>query len=121
MTHAPILIIEDDIDQLTLLASMLEDGSRPVITALNGRRALEILEEQTPALIITDMVMPDISGSLIINSVRGNERFQQTKIIIATSFLRYVSPEDQALADRVLVKPIKKDELRQAVRDLIGE
>ena|SRR5579859_2073653 len=120
MGNAPILIIEDDLEQLTTLASMLDNVNCPVETALNGNRALEILREQVPALVITDMVMPDISGSLIVHFIRGEDRLRTTKIIVVTAFLRYVSADDQALSDRVLVKPIKEDELRRAVKELLG-
>src|SRR5579859_4994227 len=119
MNDAAILIVDDDMDQVSMLASMLNGLNCNVETALDGKRALEILRYQTPALVITDMVMPDISGSQIIQSIRADERLRGTKILIVTSFLRYVSEQDKALSDGVLVKPVQKAQLQQAVNDLL--
>ncbi len=120
MSKAPILIVEDDLEQLSTLASILDNVDYPVETALNGKRALDMLAHVVPSLVITDMVMPDVSGSQIVKFIRGEDRLKTTKIIIVTAFLRYVSPEDQSLANRVLIKPVKDAELRQAVKDLLG-
>ena len=119
MPQPIILIIEDDTDQLMVLASMLGNAPYPVEAALNGNRALEILSQQVPVLVITDLVMPDVSGSDIIQFIRADARFQETKIIIVTAFLKYVSQRDTELADRVLIKPIKQDTLEPVIRELL--
>ncbi len=121
MADGSILLIDDDIDQLSILAAMLGSLPNPLETALNGQRALEMLQSEVPALVITDMVMPDISGSQILRTIRNDSRLKDTRVVIITSMLRYVSDEDRRLADLVVLKPPKKVELEAAIRKLLGE
>src|SRR5260221_14156074 len=114
MGNGSILLIDDDLDQLSILAAMLSNLPYPLETALNGQRALEMLQNEIPALVVTDMVMPDISGSEIIRTIREDPRLNGTRIIIITSLMKYVSEEDRRLADFVILKPAKKAELEGA-------
>ena len=118
--NAPIFIIEDDVEQLSLFAAMVSELPYPLLTAVSGEHALEILRTTVPALVITDLVMQDVPGAQIVRYVRADERMERTKIIIVTSYEPYVTPTDRQLADRVLIKPIKKPDLIQAVRELLG-
>jgi len=120
MRNGSILLIDDDLDQLSILAAMLSNLHNTLETALNGQRALEMLRNEVPALVITDMVMPDISGSQIIRAIRDDPRLKETRIIIITSLMKYVSDEDRRLADLVILKPPKKGELEASVRQLLG-
>jgi CheY-like chemotaxis protein len=120
MDDDSILIVDDDVDQVSLLAIMLSNLPYPIITAFDGRRAVEILHHAIPALVITDMVLPEVSGSDIIQAIRADPRLHATKIIVVTSFLNYVSATDHVLVDKVLVKPVKKAELEQAINELMG-
>src|SRR5579859_5934263 len=121
MGNGSILLIDDDLDQLSILAAMLGNLPNHVDTALNGTRALEMLKSEVPALVITDMVMPDISGSEIVKAIRNDPRLKETRVVIITSMLRYVSDEDRKLADLVILKPPKKAELEESIRKLLGE
>jgi chemosensory pili system protein ChpA (sensor histidine kinase/response regulator) len=120
MAQPSILIVDDDLDQLSILGAMLSNFSYNVITALNGVRALEMLHEQVPAMVITDMVMPDVSGSDIVHAIRADSRLDKTKVVIITSLLKYVSDDDKKLADKVLLKPIQKKDLEAMMKDLLG-
>jgi two-component system, OmpR family, alkaline phosphatase synthesis response regulator PhoP len=120
MAQDTFLLVDDDVDTLSLLGGMLGNFPQTLVTALNGTRALELLNEETPALVIVDMVMPDISGSEIVKAVRNNQRLAKTKVIIITSLLKYVSDDDKARADHVLVKPIQKRELEAVISKLLG-
>ena len=116
----PIFIIENDLNQLEILAEMLGEEPYPVLSAMTGTYALEELENIVPALVLVDLVMPDISGEQIIRYIRADERFKDTKIIIVTSHLFYVSPEDRRLTDGVLLKSVAKDALIRMVQPFLG-
>ena len=117
---ATILLVDDDVEQLSVLGGMLSNYPCNLETAMTGGRALEMLSREVPALVITDMVMPDVSGSDIIRAIRADKRLQETKIIIITSLMKYVSDEDRSMADAVALKPVKKAELEQLVRSLLA-
>lgn len=115
----PIFIIEDDVDQLSILAGMLGDEPIPLITAITGSRALEILRTAIPVLVIVDLVLPDIPGSQIVRYIRADERLIHTKVIVITSHSLYVTPSDRKLADAILVKPISRETLLANVHELL--
>ncbi len=120
MAQPSILIVDDDLDQLSILGAMLSNFPYNVNTALNGMRALEMLHEEVPAMVITDMVMPDVSGSDIIRAIRSDKRLDGTKVVIITSLMKYVSDDDKRLADRVMLKPIQKKDLEGMINDLLS-
>jgi CheY-like chemotaxis protein len=119
MAQPSILIVDDDLDQLSILGAMLSNFSYNVITALNGMRALEMLRSEVPAMVITDMVMPDVSGSDIVRAIRADKRLDGTKVVIITSLIKYVSEDDKRLADKVMLKPIQKKDVEAMINELL--
>jgi CheY-like chemotaxis protein len=119
MAQDTILLVDDDLDMLSILGAMLNKFPQNIITALSGTRALEILRTDVPALIITDMVMPDISGSEILKFVRNEPRLKTTKVVLMSSMMKYITDDDKARADKVMIKPIKKSDLEAVIRELL--
>ncbi len=120
LTPSTILLVDDDVDQLSILGAMLSGLPYDIETALSGKRAVEMLERGAPLLVITDMVMPDISGSEIIHMIRSRPHLQATKIVIITSFLKYVSEADRAMSNGVILKPISKADFEQVLTDVLA-
>jgi len=69
-SKALILLVDDDIDLRGILHRFLERSGLSVATAGNGREALERLEIQRVDLLLTDLMMPEISGIELIQTVR---------------------------------------------------
>jgi CheY-like chemotaxis protein len=69
-SKALILLVDDDIDLRGILHRFLERSGFSVATAGNGREALERLEIQRVDLLLTDLMMPEISGIELIQTVR---------------------------------------------------
>jgi CheY-like chemotaxis protein len=63
--------------------------------------------------------MPDVSGGEIARTIRSDERLKETKIILMTSMLRYVTAQDEQFANKVLLKPMNKDDLEAAVIEML--
>src|SRR5690348_17812722 len=69
---AVVLIVEDDRPIAEYMAIVVADaGYRPVV-ATHGRQALELTETERPALLITDLMLPFLSGAEVIAAVRAN-------------------------------------------------
>jgi DNA-binding NtrC family response regulator len=119
MMQDTILLVDDDIDQLSILGAMLSKFPQNIITALSGARALEILKSDVPQLVITDMVMPDIGGSDILKFIRSETRLKHTKVVLVSSLMKYITDDDKAKADKVMIKPIKKSDIEAVVRELL--
>jgi two-component system response regulator VicR len=76
-----IVIAEDNSLLSSLLRFRLEKEGYKLLIAENGKRAIELIEEHDPELILTDIMMPFISGLEVISHVR-NKLGRQTPIIV---------------------------------------
>lgn len=87
--QAVVLIVEDDPYLLAGLQELLEIFNGPyklrVLTANNGRAALDVLTRQTPDLIISDIMMPEMGGYEFLEKVRQNPEWVQVPVIFLTA------------------------------------
>lgn len=82
---ADVLIVDDDENNRSLLATLLEYAGHTVLEAADAPSALAILHEQIPALAIVDLSLPDISGAQLIREIRADPRTANLKIAIHTA------------------------------------
>lgn len=113
----PILIVEDDAGLSMMLALALEDANYSVQVATNGVDALKQLEQIRPRLILLDLRMPVMDGYTFLRIMR--ERFRPSPPIIVMSAYRDVDPDIAAEGLPVLGKPMKIDQLLQAIEQHI--
>jgi CheY-like chemotaxis protein len=104
-----ILVVEDVPDILKLLHETLKFKGYPVVTARNGIEALEIIEQEAPALIITDILMPKMDGFSLVHRLRLDPKTRSIPIVFLSA--TYVAPEDKAFAltigvTRFIEKPV---------------
>lgn len=112
MTENPLaLVIEDDPEQQKIFTKAIEMAGYTVESIGDGREALQYLDNATPALIILDLHLPQVSGDEILRQIRADERLATVNIILATADpLLADTLHDQS--DLVLLKPISFIQLR---------
>jgi len=113
-----ILVAEDEPMTLRILSFKLKEDGHEVILAEDGRMAMEYLEKEgCPDLVITDIMMPFVSGHEIIKKIR-NELFSQIPIIIITAMGQApsVTVALELGADDYIIKPFTIEELSLRVR-----
>ncbi len=115
MTNKRILLVEDDPDLGFLLTHVLSDAGYVVDLATTRREAGEYLEERQYALVIADWKLPDGDGVMIADAASG----QGAKTIVMSGYLLQM-PGSKADAHLTLMKPVRPDELVDAVRRAIG-
>ncbi|HZH35111.1 MAG TPA: response regulator, partial [Pyrinomonadaceae bacterium] len=71
MNNKTILAVNDNADQLELLAFLLAEANYPVLRAENGVEGLEIARRESPALIISDVMMPEMDGIEFCREIRA--------------------------------------------------
>jgi len=74
-----VLIVEDDASVRTTLTMLLQASGYEVSTAVNGVEALELLKKELPAVLISDLTMPGMSGLQLLSSVR--EQFPSLPLV----------------------------------------
>lgn len=110
---ATILVADDEIPIAELLADLLGDVGYRVILAYNGADALRILEDQRPDLLVTDNMMPRLSGLQLIAYVQQHHSL--TMPIILMSAAR----PDQPVAVPFVPKPFDLDYMLDLVAKLL--
>jgi len=118
MTMTRILIIEDDHDIRANLRRFLHLEGYEVIEAENGRKGVELARAELPALIICDLMMPELDGFAVLREVRGHP----TTRGIVFCFLTASAEKDTRYtglaqgADEYVTKPFDLAELRELLR-----
>lgn len=117
-----VLIIEDDEFVMNMLKQTFERAGYEVGTASNGRIGLQLYQCKPFDVVITDLIMPDMEGIETISKLRKDD---PTVKVIAISGGGRNSPDDylhlakKLGADRTFSKPVDRNELLAAVKDLV--
>jgi len=116
-----ILIVEDSLTQVLKLQYILEQHDYSVAVANNGQEALEYLREHTPALVISDIVMPEMDGYEMCRRIKERESLKGIPVILLTSLS---DPVDvirglQCGADNFITKPYQEDFLISRVKSVL--
>jgi PAS domain S-box-containing protein len=81
----PVLVVDDDDDQVSLVSRMLTKEGREVMTAANGKEALERLAERTPSLILLDLMMPVMDGFDFLDALHAKAIQPPIPVIVITA------------------------------------
>lgn len=82
---AKILVVDDEKDVVELLTFILEKDGYVVVTARNGREALDKVKEENPHLILLDVMMPEMDGYTVQTQLLENPATKDIPIIILTA------------------------------------
>jgi signal transduction histidine kinase len=117
---AEVLIVEDNPDMRKLLADLVGREYR-VRVARNGREGLERVREQLPDLVLTDVMMPEMSGTELCAAIKGDPATSSVPVVLVTSKAeREMKIEGLELgADDYVTKPFHPRELLARVRSLV--
>lgn len=115
----PILLVDDEVEIAELWHDVLEDEGYCVISAYSGTEAIEHLDQQEIALLVTDMKLPDMSGWDVIVSAR--KRYPSLPVIAASGDTSAIGAEQKAEIDCVLTKPFRIDDFAATVGELLSE
>lgn len=121
---SPILIVED----IPYIREMLETALRlkgyTVRTASDGEEALQLLTDDLPCLILTDILMPKLDGFAFAHKVRANPKTQNIPLIFVSA--TYIEDEDKNFAKslgavKFLEKPVETEELLLTVAEVLSD
>ncbi len=117
------LIIDDAPGIIHYLETQLGKSGYMVISAENGKAGLQKVKSEIPDLIILDVILPELNGSVLCGVLKFDEQFKKIPVILLT-----VKDKDRdkeigrmVRADAYMTKPFDMAELKKIIRNLIGE
>lgn len=117
----PILVVDDDAKIVRLVRTYLEREGFSVVSAADGPAALNAIERHEPALVVLDLMLPELDGRAVIRAVRRDETGADTPILVlsarGTTLDRIAGLEDGA--DDYLPKPFSPAELVLRVKSIL--
>lgn len=122
-----ILIVDDDPDVLEGILAILESQPYRLATARDGIKCMEMVEQDTPDLLILDLLMPRMDGWGVIRQMRSEPRYASVPIMVLTTVVedasrrRYELETGMAMdVQEYVEKPVRPDELLRRVERLLA-
>ncbi|HVO43900.1 MAG TPA: response regulator [Aggregatilineales bacterium] len=112
-----VLVVDDEIDTLNLLRTILEISGYQAVTTLNSTDAITLAEIEHPDLVLLDIMMPQLDGFTLCKMMRLHPATMRLPIVFVTAYSA-LDLEDRRLeagADMVLPKPVGMDTLIETV------
>ncbi|OQY27082.1 MAG: hypothetical protein B6I38_10455 [Anaerolineaceae bacterium 4572_5.1] len=121
-TQITIAIIEDEPDTAEMFAEMMRLEGYAVLKSYKGETAKELIEQNIPDVVVTDIMMPDFSGLDILAWMRSNEKLKHipTVVVSAKSLPGDIEAGLNAGATIYLTKPVAYQDLRNAVAEALA-
>jgi signal transduction histidine kinase/CheY-like chemotaxis protein len=119
----PLLLVEDDASTREMMSSMLQREGWSVATAEDGEIALRKMEENRPAVILLDLMMPNMDGFGFIEVLRQHPEWESIPVVVMTA--KDLTAEDRARlsgsVEKILLKhAYRREELMAKIRELVS-
>jgi DNA-binding response OmpR family regulator len=117
-----VLVADDEEDILVLVSFRLDRAGCDVVTATNGREALDLILERRPDIAVLDVRMPKLTGIEVVRQVRASSTVSDTPVILLSAGVQEesISQGLEAGANEYMKKPFSPDELAARVEALVG-
>jgi len=116
-----IMIVDDEMHLARILQFTLEHAGYDVVTAFDGREALDTLEREAPDLVILDLMLPVVDGYKVCNIMKDEGKYSDIPVIIlsARDFSREKLDEPLS-ADLLMEKPFNTEHLLSEIERLMS-
>ncbi|MBP7558921.1 MAG: response regulator [Armatimonadetes bacterium] len=121
MGKARVLVVDDAKPIVMVIDTNLRLAGYDVLTAYNGREALQAIREHRPDCVILDIMMPEMSGWEVLEEVRADPEIAKTQIMMLTALGddSDISRGYELGVDMYLTKPFEPDELIEFVERVL--
>ena len=116
-----VLVVDDELALVRVLAIHLEGEGYNVLTATTGQEALAQIRQKRPQVVVLDAMMPEMSGLEVCRRVRTDTDLSDSHVIILTANDGFRESSREVGADAFMTKPFHLDELSSEVARLSQE
>jgi two-component system alkaline phosphatase synthesis response regulator PhoP len=119
--QSTVLIVDDNAQNVELLAAFLESLPVKIVTAADGIEALRMVAEHNPDLILLDVMMPHMSGFQVCERVKADPKTRDIQVLMVTALneLGDIERATECGTDDFVSKPVNKFELHTRVKSLL--
>lgn len=116
-----ILVVDDEPDLLKVTLYRLEKAGYKVISAVNGKEALELITKESPDLVLLDLRLPLFNGMEVCLQAKNDDKLRNIPIILFTASSGSIEDKvKQCGAQGYIIKPFTPEELFEKVKQFIG-
>jgi CheY-like chemotaxis protein len=120
--RAKVLIVDDEPFNVDVLQQELDELEYHIITASNGKEALDQIKKHQPDLILLDLMMPVLDGFAVLSEIKVDHSLRDIPVIIvsAADDSKSIVKGIKQGADDYITKPIDADHLKKKVKEHLG-
>lgn len=115
-----VLIVDDEEMAIKMVEHQMQLDGFEVITSTDGREAVELIKSQEPDLVISDIMMPFVSGLELLELVKAEKKKIPVILISALDDVEVIQTAIGMGADDFVIKPVKMDELSLRVKRVLA-
>jgi len=121
MTNKKVLVVDDEIHIVHVVAIKLRNNGFQVVTAENGAEAFEVAIEERPDIVVTDYQMPVMNGIELIEKLRAEPETRKVPVILLTArnFAIEKDKSEQLQVSECLSKPFSPKELLRSIESVL--
>ena len=116
-----VLVVDDEPGLLRLFTGLVQRLNCDAIAVDSGVMALDVLDQETPDLLILDLAMPEVSGFDVLQYVRSIPRLDDMKVMILTARPNMVAEVERLGIDCWVAKPVMPNDFLDIVSDVLSE
>ena len=117
---ALVLVVDDEFGITELFDAILTDEGHRVLTAMNGKRGLEMLAQERPDLVFTDYMMPVMDGAALLSAIAADPGLQGIPVVVMSSMPEATVAERCSGHVAFMRKPFRLTQLTDLAGRLIG-
>ncbi len=123
-TKRRVVYIEDEPEMIDLVRLILNRRGYEIIGANGGREGLDLVRQQTPDLVLLDLMMPDMDGWDVYQQIKADERTQNIPVIVVTAKAQSIDKVlglHIAKVDDYISKPFSPQELVDSIEKVMAK
>lgn len=124
MDKKKILIVDDEPGILEVISLRLEKLGYNVLTAVDGKEALDTIRSENPDLVLLDLVMPFVDGTEVCEQIKNDKMLKHIPIILFTasgSSAMAAEKSRKVGADGYIIKPFEPEELTCKIEEILAQ
>ncbi len=115
-----VLIVDDEEMAIKMVEHQMKLDGFEVITSTDGRDAIDLIKSQEPDIVISDIMMPFMSGLELLELIKAEQRKIPVILISALDDVEVIQTAIGMGADDFVIKPVKMDELSLRIKRVLA-